>query len=219
MPSVFISREIRPESPFHDLDSNWEINAQSLLEFQAVEISVLPPADWYFFYSGKGASFFLKQVAPPTSVKLACLGRSAAAVLEEAGYHPDFVGNGRPEEVATEWSSLLRDKKIVFVQARQSRASVQKLLSADIDATELVVYDNQMRKVVPDINTDYLIFTSPLNFQAYIQHHEIREHQRVIGIGATTAVTFSDASVKDYRIAKEPSEVGLLECLLEWERE
>lgn len=219
MPSVFISRDLKPGSPFHDLGKQWTVTAESLLEFRAVPITRLPAANWYFFYSARGASFFLQQTEPPTGVQLGCLGQSAAQVLQAAGYTPQFIGEGDPKKVAEAWLPHVKQQKVVFVQAQQSRASVKKLLSGHIQATELVVYDNRMREQVAPLHTDYLIFTSPLNFQAYIQHHSIGSQQRLIGIGSTTAVTFSAASVKEYRIAKFPSEAGLKECLLEWEQE
>lgn len=176
-------------------------------------------ADWLFFYSGKGASFFIQQCEPPKGIKLGCLGQSAADVLEAAGFSSDFIGDGHPERVASSWLPLVKGQKVIFVQAQQSRASVQKMLNHHIQAEALVVYDNRMKTQVNHQATDYLIFTSPLNFQAYVKHHDISPRQRVIGIGATTAVTFSAASVKDYRIAPFPSEAGLVQCLLDWEEE
>ncbi len=201
------------------MGNSWSVIDESLLEFQLIPIAELPPADWYFFYSGKGASFFLQQSEPPKGIKLGCLGQSAADVLEAAGFTPDYVGDGHPERVAVSWLPVVKKQQVVFVQAQQSRASVQKLLSNHIQGEALVVYDNRMKTQVNHQNTDYLIFTSPLNFQAYVKHHKIGPQQRVIGIGATTAVTFSAASVKDYRIATVPSEAGLVQCLLDWEQE
>ncbi|MEL6658146.1 MAG: uroporphyrinogen-III synthase [Bacteroidota bacterium] len=219
MPSVFISRELQPSSPFHELGTGWQLIATSLLEFTPVSFPELPTADWYFFYSGKGAQFFLEQSKPPSAARLACLGNGAARVLTSHGYAPDFVGDGNPANTAMQWLALAQGTRVVFVQAQRSRASVQQLLKNQIHAHSLVVYDNQIRTDINPPAADYLLFTSPLNFAAYQQQKTISEQQRVIGIGSTTAVTFSDASVKEYRIADTPSEAGLLQCLLDWEKE
>ena len=225
MPSVFISRNLKPNSPFHELGKEWQITAESLLDFTPVSIAEAPAADWYFFYSSKGVEFFLAQREPSPGVRLACLGKGAARVLRDHGYTPDFIGDGNPAITADQWLKEVVGKSegggrksVVFMQARQSRASVQQLLGDEIEAHPLVVYDNQIRANFELPQTDYLIFTSPLNFEAYQEHMPLDAKQRIIGIGSTTAVTFSAAAVKEYRIATTPSEAGLVECLLDWEQ-
>ena len=219
VPSVFISRVLKPASPFHQLDDSWRVQAQSLLQFTVVPVAEFPEADWYFFYSSRGARFLLQQGIPAEGVRLACLGTGSAEVLKAAGYIPDFVGNGNHEQTAQQWLPMVSGQRVLFVQARHSRASVQQLLGPNIHAKALVVYDNAIRTDFSIPPTDYLIFTSPLNFQAYCRKYPIAQNHRLIGIGPTTAVTFSAASVKEYRIAETPSEAGLLKCLLDWEAE
>lgn len=162
---------------------------------------------------------FLQQQSLRKGQLLACLGASAARSLKAHGYSPDFSGNGDPIATAKEFRKIIQQESVVFVQARKSRASVEKLLGENTSCQALIVYDNQPLKDFELGPADYLIFTSPLNFEAYRQCYAIQPTQRLIGIGNTTAVTFSEAAVKEYRIARQPSEASLLECLLEWEQE
>jgi uroporphyrinogen-III synthase len=195
------------------------LEAQSLLQFTPVIVEEVPVADWLFFYSAMGVEMFFRQKQPRTGQKLACLGDGAVRSLEKYGFLPDFTGNGDPVATAEEFRKIIQQESIVFVQARQSRASVAKILGISTTHQVLIVYDNQPLTAFELAPSDYLIFTSPLNFKAYIQRYEILPTQRIIGIGNTTAVTFSEANVKEYRIAHQPSEASLLECLLAWEQE
>lgn len=219
MPRVFLSRKLKPASPFQQLlaQEEWSLETKSLLEFTPVKVKEVPVADWLFFYSAMGVEMFLQQKQPRAGQKLACLGAGAARRLESFGLRPDFIGNGNPEAAAQTFRKIIQQESVVFVQARQSRASVGTILGAEIAQQALVVYDNQMLKEFELAPADYLIFTSPLNFNAYIQRYPLRPEQRLIGIGNTTAVTFSEANVKEYRIAHQPNEAALLACLLAWE--
>jgi len=175
-------------------------------------------ADWLFFYSSMGVEMFFRQKQPRPGQKLACLGGGAVRGLEKYGFFPDFIGNGEPFVTAEEFRKILQQESVLFVQARHSRASVASILGTDVAHQAIVVYDNQPLKSFELAPADYLIFTSPLNFKAYLQRYELQPEQRIIGIGNTTAVTFSEANVKEYRIAHQPNEAALLACLLTWEQ-
>lgn len=220
MPRVFLSRKLKPTSPFHQLrpEDGWSLEAQSLLQFTPIIVEEVPVADWLFFYSAMGVEMFLQQKQPLPGQKLACLGSGAVRNLEKYGFLPDFAGNGDPKATAAEFRKIIQQESVVFVQARHSRASVAKMLGTEVVHQSLVVYDNQPLTSFKLAPADYLIFTSPLNFKAYFQRYSIQPTQRIIGIGSTTAVTFSSANVKQYRIAHQPSEASLLECLLAWEQ-
>ncbi|WP_367391175.1 uroporphyrinogen-III synthase [Lewinella sp. LCG006] len=220
MPRVFLSRKLKPTSPFHQLrkDEGWELEAKSLLQFTPVIVAEIPVADWLFFYSAMGVDMFFMQKQPRPEQKLACLGNGAVRALEKHGFFPDFKGDGNPIATAEAFRKILQQESVLFVQARQSRASVATMLGAEVAHQSIVVYDNQPLTSFELAPADYLIFTSPLNFQAYHQRYSIQPGQRIIGIGHTTAETFSEANVKEYRIAHQPSEASLLACLLTWEQ-
>ena len=222
MPSVFISRLLRADSPFQALVANppWEVEARSLLIFEPVAFGDVPPADWLFFYSRRGVHFFAAQrIAPLPPLQLAAMGAGTAQALEERGWAQAFVGTGSPAAVAQAFGELAAGQHVVFVQAQNSRQSVQQHLGSRVRAQDLVVYQNRPLTSVQLRPADYLIFTSPLNFETYNQLYPYKPEQRFIAIGATTAVSFRAAGVKQYRVAAAPTEEALLACLLAWHTE
>lgn len=222
MPRVFLSRVLQDsQGPFARLQERveWQLTANSLLEFKAVPIERIPPVDWLFFYSRQGVKFFLEQAIPPVSVQLATIGPATAKQLEQKGYKVSFTGIGKPDKVAASFLAIAAGKRVGFVQARHSRKSVQLILGDQIIGLDVIAYDNIPKPLRVKENADYLIFTSPLNFETYQQSNRIIEKQRLIAIGTTTAQSFKIAGFSNYRIAKYPNEEALLACLLAWQKE
>lgn len=81
----------------------------------------------------------------------------------------------------------------------------------------LVVYDNDIRTDFLPITADYLLFTSPLNIRAYVNQQGIPTQARIISIGHTTGTTLTQLGLTQFRIAQQPNEDALLDCLLDWE--
>ncbi|MEM1215612.1 MAG: uroporphyrinogen-III synthase [Bacteroidota bacterium] len=223
MPSVFLSRELRPSSPFHALKQSveWVIHAQSLLRFESVSLGATPAVDWLFFYSQRGVQFLLPQYSPPPELRLAAIGEATAAALRQAGYVPQFVGQGSPQQVADAFREHAYGQRVGFVQARQSRRSVQQILKKAVEASNWIVYDNQLHPAavasIPQV--DYLVFTSPLNVKAWCAGQSAPYPERFIAIGPTTAAALREAGITNYRVAAAPSESELFHCLLDWENE
>lgn len=222
MPRVFISRELQPDSPFLALSAepSWVVQAESLVEFAAVPPpGDVPVADWLFFYSTKGVQFFLAQATPPMGTRLAALGPGTAAALAQAGYPPDFVGTGEPSATAALFLPFAAAQHVVFIQARHSRRAIQQHLNTRIRATEWVVYDNIPKSIFDIFPCDYLVFTSPLNVQAYARRYAWPTSVRVVSIGGTTSAALIQAGMQHYRQAPQPSEAALLTCIREWENQ
>jgi len=222
LPKVFISRLLQADSPFQALvaSAEWEVKAQSLLVFEPVAFAHLPPTDWLFFYSRRGVQFFAAQIgAPLPPLRLAAMGTGTAQALEQQGWQPAFIGAGSPAAVARAFAGQATGQRVVFVQAQNSRQSVQQHLGSLIQSQNLVVYQNRPLTTVHLQPADYLIFTSPLNFETYCQLNPYKPEQRFIAIGATTALAFRAAGIKQYQVATAPTEEALLACLLAWHQE
>lgn len=203
------------------MDPVWVVHAWSLLRFQPVTLTDQPLVDWLFFYSKKGVKFLLEQFEPPTELRLAAMGKATGEALTTAGFPPDFVGSGQPNEVAEAFKPLAQGQRVGFVQARQSRQSVQLILKNVVQSTNWVVYDNQPEeakaRTVP--TTDYLLLTSPLNVIALLGQKDRFVKSRFIVIGSTTAQSLRRTGIVNFRQAEAPSEAALLQCLLRWEKE
>jgi len=218
MKKVFISRDLSEDSIFRKMliASGFEVHGESLVKFSAVPVGALPPADWLFFYSKTGVHFFFQQISPAkiAGSKLAAIGPGTAAALESACRPPDFTGSGDPGQTASAFLQTAKGQRVLFCRAKESRKSVQTLLGPYLAALDLVVYENTPRRefVLPDF--DVLVFTSPMNVQAYFSGKRWRENQMVAAIGETTAKALAEVGAGPVLVAEDPSEEGLAAAVL-----
>ncbi|HRI61157.1 MAG TPA: uroporphyrinogen-III synthase [Saprospiraceae bacterium] len=107
--------------------------------------------------------------------------------------------------------------RILFPAARHSRQSVMSLLSPDFQCIHFPVYDN--RPVANPLHSaaDVLVFTSPLNAQAYFSKNKLGKNQRVVAIGQTTGATLRELGIAEIQVAREPGERALAEMVLKIE--
>lgn len=195
-----------------------ELVAESLISFFPVDFSLLPETDWLFFYSKNGVRFFMRtlqekglKITQPVGV----MGLGTLNALKEFGKSADFAGNGRPEEVAAAFKEIVRGKRVLFLRAQQSLRSIQQLLEEEVEVRDLVVYANEIRLPNNDFQADFLLFTSPLNVEAYAQKYDLNQAEMIVAIGKTTAAKLQSLGVKDIKLATRPSEEAMLAQLAE----
>lgn len=214
MKRVFISRDLKEGSAFRQIleQSDWEVYGASLIQFNALPFVHDLKSDWIFFYSRNAVHFFFDGLAKaiPASIKLGCIGESTAKALSRPA---DFIGNGEPASTATSFLELAKGQKVLFPRAKNSRKSIQQLLEGQIDAEDVVVYENRPKTefLVPLV--DVLVFTSPLNAQAYFQKYSLRTNQKVVAIGQTTAAALRQIGISEMNIALKPYEEDLAKAV------
>ncbi|MCH2042617.1 MAG: uroporphyrinogen-III synthase [Saprospiraceae bacterium] len=218
MQRVFISRKIKQNSVFLSwVESNIkeiELIDYSLIDFKPVHFTKILKGDWYFFYSSRGVDYFFQGIKEiRLEAKLATIGAQTTKSLAKYGYHADFTGSGEPISTSIAFEKVVQEEQIVFVQAKKSRESVQKLLKDRFQTKSLVVYANEAKKEFPNPEADILVFTSPLNVNAYFELYSLESGQTVVAIGKTTARELEKYDISKYKIAKQPSEKGLLDCV------
>lgn len=222
---VFISRDLRSDSPFYQRLSaaGFDIFGISLVDFSAVAFSTPPLADWVFCYSSRSADFFLQGLAkldldPNRYAHYAALGKGTARRLQELGIIPAFIGDGSPDSTALAFLKKAGKQRVLFPRAEQSRQSIQRLLKGKLNMLDLVVYRNQksIDRVIP--KTDYVVLTSPLNVQAYFLNQELSTGKRILAIGQTTANALLALEINNFRIADQATEQALAEAVLNWEK-
>lgn len=217
--TVFISRPLTDRSKFKEIlaGAGWSVAGQSLVEFSPLPFRGIPPADWVFFSSQNAVRFFFRNIAEqkltvPANVKWAALGEATAKVLAEYVDKVDFTGTGEPKTTAAAFRR--GNLTILFPSARHSRQSVMALLNPDFQCIHFEIYDNRPVADPPHRDDDVLVFTSPMNAQAYFSTHILAKNQRVVAIGQTTAETLRELGITDVRVAAEPTEKGLAEAVL-----
>lgn len=215
MKKVFISRNLTSKSIFYILlQSKSELIDMSLLLFRPLAFSPDKHTDWLFFYSKNAIKFYFTQVPPlSNSSKIAVMGAPSAHFLKSHyNIQADFVGNGIPDATAERFYKLVDGKRVAFVQARNSRKSVQQL--ANFNAHDLIVYDNFMKEDFELKDMDILAFTSPMNVQAYFTKYSYQSGQEFLSIGASTKSALESYGIENVRMAAEPSEKALANLCL-----
>ncbi len=216
MPKIFISRNLTNDSLFKKELSglDMEIIGQSLIQFSPTLITSIPKVDWIFFYSKNGVNFFLETAANYPSfkkdqVKWAVMGEGTATALINYQIQPDFIGNGQPKAIAQTFGKIAKGQKVLFPRAKKSKKSIQNLLKSQLEITDLIIYENEIKSNFSIPFCAILVFTSPLNAKAYFQKYPINAKQKVIAIGTTTQQALQKLGIKNSRLATKPSEQAL----------
>lgn len=221
--NLFISRSLKNNSPFTKAlkGSRLTIIDESLVEFQSIPFSHIPSTDWLFFYSRNGVKFFFDGLQKHgintqnlKEIKWATIGKGTATALKKYVPTIDFIGTSHPKSTAQEFLNLAAKQKVLFVRAKQSKMSVQKLLQGQLEMDDLVVYDNTIKKDFNLPNCQYLVFTSPLNATAYFQKYPLKKEQKVIAIGKTTEKALTNFGIPNIVTAIQPSEKALAKTVL-----
>jgi uroporphyrinogen-III synthase len=215
MRSIFITRQLNNPGPLQLWadEHGYTLTGQSLIRFEEVPFRA-PVADWWFFYSPRAVIYGLagadEAANPPP--RLAALGPGTAEQLLNMVGRVDFTGSGKPEEVAAAFAKVAGGQRVFFPRARQSRLTVQTLITDRVTVLDAVCYNNVAEPVSEPINADVMIFTSPLNVAAYLDHQPLGARTRVLAIGNSTAGALRQRGIH-CEVAAEPTEAALVEVL------
>jgi len=222
MLSLFVSRQLEDDSPIirYCDQQKFMLHSESLLSFTKVSFDTLPKGDWLFFYSKSGVKFFVNQfddLQKLATYKIACYGPSTAKRWTElTDREVDFIGNGKPKNVPDDFRKVIdKNETVVFVRAKHSKMSVQKVIEKDIACLDIIAYENNRRVDIQlQENYDIVMLTSPMNADAFLEACP-HFNGKIITLGTTT----SDHLLKKYRLtsipATEITEAGMLKKLEE----
>ncbi len=226
--TVFITRDLTPDSDFLYLlsEEGWQVNGFSLLEFEGVPFSY-PHVDWIFFYSKNGIKFFFeylksderrwrtfsKRQASKTP-KLAVMSKASAEYLLDYNVAADFIGTGDASTTAPAFLRMAKGQRVLFPHAKNSRHSIRQLIENEIIAINVVAYKNQKISNFPSSNAAVLVFTSPMNVEAYFEKYSLKQKQKLVAIGHTTATKLTVLGLHKFKIATEPNETALAHAVI-----
>ncbi len=189
--SIFISREITQNALWENLiTQGYNIHAESLIEFNAIPLSILPSSDWLYFYSQTAVQYFHTQCQVSkfdvSERKFAAHGvRTAIALIKLFGANVKFTYNSKESNSKTKLRELIANEKILFVQAKNSLRTIQTELG-DINYSELEVYTNKAKMKFTIPKSKFLLLTSPLNVRTYFSQYPFSSEQIIITIGETS---------------------------------
>ena len=216
--SVFISSELPKDDYFLKVleAHKYKVNYQSFMEFSSISFEYADDADWLFFSSKNGVKYFFDCINTlSTKTKIAAINSGTAQAIMQLGFKVDFIGKGNNlQEIATIFDKIANGK-MVFIQAKVSMQSIQKVMVENSNTHSLIVYENKPKQDVAAREEEILVFTSPMNVEAYFSKNTLKENQKVISIGNTTTAKLKELNILQVQTAFEPTKWSLLDEVFE----
>jgi hydroxymethylbilane synthase len=215
--TVFISRLLPDTSIFKQkmAEAGIETTGLPLIQLSPLPVFSIPTCDWIFFSSQNAVSFFFKKIAPLPAIRWAAMGAGTAKALEQQGIRPAFIGVGDPEATAALFEPLAVGQTVVFPGARTSQGGVKRYLPPSITIIPVAVYHNQPVLNPPLRTEQVLVFTSPMNVEAYFEAHSLLDYQQVIAIGKTTFSALQACAIPRAIVANQPTEASMADAVLQ----
>jgi len=218
--SIFISKSLKDKSPIQKLISDGHnIIAQSLIDIKPIEIQDYPATDWIFFSTANSVKHFFSTQKHSNSYQYGVIDTGAATVFYSiTGMSPKYTGNGIPGDVAENFITYEKGKSILIVKAKNSKNTIHVLLSEYMTCSDLIVYENKIKKEFDIPPCSHLIFTNPISVEAYFTKYDYNMEDLYAIDGPTAAcikrLTGYNASVPEitsdyglYRIVKKELEM------------
>ena len=198
MAKIFISREIQSDSPLLGLQNyGHALVGYSCVNFQAVAFQLESFTPWYFFYGKQGVRHFWHGLAPNQKKKVAAakvgtVGSSTADYCKSLGLSVAFNGEPYPLEfMSAEFADVLGEDRVTIARGTTSQRRIESRLKPS-QIVDLVVYQNIKNTDFPDPKADILVFTSPLNAEAYMDRFSIPADAKLVAIGESTKNRLSE---------------------------
>ena len=214
--TIFISRSLSDASAFHAFKKwEWKIIDFSLVEFQPLGFKQEKNYNWIFFYSPRGIEIYFENHIIREGTRYGVMGKSSAEIFHGLTQkYPDFIGEGQSDTIAQKFNELPGTEHVLFIKARNSRNTVQEYLeSRGKHCTSLSVYENRAKTDFSIEKADILVFTSPLNAEAYFTQYTLRKEQ-IYAIGKTTALKIHELTGYKAPYPDVPSEEGIYDLIL-----
>ena len=222
MKKVFITRDLKETDFFKTAleEVGFSVFGQSLIAFSGIDFGLIPDCDWLFFYSKNGVKYFFENIDNQSFIhkKIGTIGESTANFLiQNFGLKADFIGTGEPLQTAKDFLQIAANQTVIFPRAKHSKQSIQQELGNAIIAKDLIVYENQPLSDFEVIDADILVFTSPMNVEAYFNKMVLKPNQKIVSIGNTTAKALKNIGFERFFISETPSEKSLVKAVLFFE--
>lgn len=212
---VFISRRLGKDNYCLNALTTYgfQVQHEDLIEFKKLPVSEIPTTKWVFFNSVNALNFFLEDVSTLENYQIGVAGTATAQALEAKGYQADFIGkNADPNLNASEFQLITNGGSVLFPCSNISKRTYQKALESYSQVIDLPIYQVSFKNEVNILDADIYAFTSPSNFEALTEIHQIPKNARTIAIGITTAKTMELAGFKPV-IANYPDELRIAEAI------
>jgi uroporphyrinogen-III synthase len=199
---LFITRPLAEDAPLYLRlhERGFDVSGHSMLTFEPLAIPKLEPTEWLFAYSPRGVKFLLDQKivervgnrlqCAKGPIKLGAVGQGTANAWAEAGLDVDFIGDGEPASTAAAFAKthcLESTPHVTFLQAANSRRSVERLLADHVKTTTLSVYQSKINGDASAPLAEVYYLTSPLSAEAVLRQLDQKRPFDIWCVGSVTA--------------------------------
>ena len=213
--SLFISKDLVdvPELALFCREHSIELNAQSLITFQAVPFQIVNKSDCVFFSSPRAVEFFLSNIQLRKNQLIAVAGDATKRQVELYGYNVHFIpkNSGLTNESSTEFTEWLGAKTVLFPISNLSKKSYSNKLNPH-QVEFITVYETiHLEKHVTEC--DCYIFTSPSNIDAYLKTNKIPKNKTIITFGESTNARILEEGINNCIMLEKSSTAAIIETL------
>lgn len=123
---LFVSRDLGEDSPFLNLKIDFEIIGHSMLDIEPIELTFIPLAHWYVFYSKNAIQAFELNMKKlnfnfPSGSRFICMGRSSEKKLYDVlGQKASIIVESLDPKYEDKIKEEIRHGHVCFVSAKES---------------------------------------------------------------------------------------------------
>jgi uroporphyrinogen-III synthase len=194
-------------------ENEWELSAESLIDFQYLNFIVSSKYEVVFFSSPRSFNYFIRSENITNSVDLAVIGKGTLQSLNEWISRVSFVGenSGNPQSVAEDFKTWLGERRVLFPVALHSNETISSLIPAS--QKEVVrVYETIPKPVKIPVH-DFYVFTSPSNVMSFLSLNKLPATAKIVAWGKTTENACVQNNLPVWKTLKDSSLESLVEEL------
>ena len=213
MARIFISKDPQDlNEGLLALQQNGVLEAQTLIDFEALPFDCPGNYDILFLASIRAAEFFLSQCT--TTALIACAGlETAKKVAERYQKEVQFIAqqSGLPKAEAARFNAWRKGRSVCFPSSQLSIGTYAELLP-ESEKMIVPVYNTQFKKLQIK-EKDIYVFSSPSNVRAFLEHNTIPSHAKVVAWGSSTAQELTKKQISVTKVLKGQQQADLLTWL------
>lgn len=166
------------------------------------------------FTSRNGVSAFAA-LTPRRDLRVFAVGEATAQAAREAGFSDVQSADGAVDDlVGLIAREMQADERLLAAVAQQPVADMAALLNDRVQVETLAVYEAvDTRTDAPEDVAAILIHSPRAAVALAVRGTEAIDQRRIVAISTQAAVPLNGLPIADLRIARHPSEAGMLEAL------
>lgn len=193
--------------------------------------AVAEEADWLVFTSRRGVDAYASLIGRkvPARVRFAAVGGTTAARVQKLFGRIELVGGGNAMTLAQALAadpSIAAGARCLLVLADNARTYLQRTLAAAGARVErynlyrtIPAEPIEPKRRLSEFACDTMLFASPTAVTGFVNQVNVDKPRQIVTIGPTTSAAVREQGWEVTAEAAEPSLSGIIDSLLEKERE